>query len=188
MAVTSEQKLMRRVKGYHDLRLDGIGDLVLRARGASVLDIGCNRGLVGFEFANNGAELVHGVDNYEQGIAFARELFCDLRNVKSRFETVDLTQGPDAVRTAFGADYPERYDIVMMLATYHKLTRVMPEDALNKLVAHFGKRTGKYFGWRGYKEELPALDTILGGVGLNRVHTSELAECLEPAAIWSRPS
>lgn len=177
---------MRRVAGYHDMRLDGISDLVNRARFASILDIGCNRGLVGFEFANNGAGIVHGCDNYQPGIQTARELFCDLRSVKARFEVVDLTDGPDALQAAFGIDYLERYDIVLMLATYHKLKRIMSVDALNKLMRHFGKRTGKYFGWRGYAEEIPLLDAVLDDVGLKRIHTSEISESLGPAAIWAR--
>lgn len=68
MNVADENKLMRRVAGYHDIRLDGMLDLVIRARGASVMDVGCNRGLVGFEMANNGATLVHGCDNFAEGI------------------------------------------------------------------------------------------------------------------------
>ena len=68
------------MQGYHDIRLDGLTDLLLRARDASVLDLGCNRGLVGFEFANNGAQLVHGIDIYKEGIWTARQLFADLRN------------------------------------------------------------------------------------------------------------
>lgn len=188
--IIPDHKLMRRVAGYHDLRLDGIGDLLSRARGATVLDIGCNRGLVGFEFANNMASLVHGCDNYEQGIATARELFADLRSVKSRFEVVDLTQGADAMHTAFGDEYQNRYDIVLMLATFHKLVRIMDKKPFDKLIAHFGKRTGTYFGWRGTHpaepNEVPYLDAILGSVGLVRIHYSELSLSVGPAAIWYR--
>jgi len=182
----SEHRLMRRVAGYHDLRLDGISDLVLRARGASVLDIGCNRGLVAFEMANNGASLVHGCDNYEQGIATARELFCDLRNVRSRFEVVDLAGGGDALQAAFGKDYPQHYDIVLMLATYHKLKRGMGRG-LGDLMVHFAERTGKYFGWRGKLEEMAEIDALFAPLGLQRVQTSQLSENMEPAAaIWAR--
>ena len=48
----SEKQLQRRVAGWHDIRMDGMTDLVCRAKGASVLDIGCNRGLVSFEFGS----------------------------------------------------------------------------------------------------------------------------------------
>ncbi len=184
----NEYKLQRRVAGHHDIRLDGITDLVMRSKGASVFDIGCNRGLVGFELANNGAELVHGCDNHKEGIATARGLFCDLRAVRSRFEVVDLTLGSDAVMSAFENDYQERYDIVVMLATYHKLKRIMSPYHLNKLMLHFAKRTGTYFAWRGYMDEIDALDALFAmDSRLKRVHTSHLSTQLEPAAaIWAR--
>ncbi len=186
MAIIHDHNLQRRVAGWHDIRLDGITDLVLRAKGASVFDIGCNRGLVGFEFANNGSVLVHGCDNYAEGIATARGLFCDLRNVKSRFEVLDLTQGPDAIIKAFAEDYPGTYDIVLLLATYHKLKRIMSAKDLNDLMLHFAERTGTYFGWRGRFEEIEEIDEIFGD-RLRRIHTSHISRVMEPAAaIWYR--
>lgn len=189
MNVAGEQKLMRRVAGYHDLRLDGMLDLVIRARGASVMDIGCNRGLVGFEMANNGAKLVHGVDNYPEGIETARHLFADLRNVESQFEVSDLSKGVPSL-TQFGTTH---YDIVLMLATYHKLNRVMDPNLLSDLVRHMGRRTNQYFGWRGTSEkanenegEMAALDKDLKHAGLKRIHTSYISLTLGIAAIWAR--
>ena len=170
--------------------MDGMTDLVCRAKGASVFDIGCNRGLVGFEFANNGAAVVHGCDNYEPGIRFARELFIDLRSVQAKFEVVDLTGGPDAVRAAFGE---QTYDMVLCLATYHKLRRVMGAGALSTLMRHFGKRTLNYFAWRGTSgeqnesiEEMRQLDIDLKEAGLKRIHTSSISEQLGLCAIWKR--
>lgn len=181
-----EKKLQRRVVGHHDIRMDGLTDLVVRGRDASVLDIGCNRGMVGFEFANNGATLIHGCDNYEPGIVFARELFIDLRNVKSRFEVVDLNGGGRGLAEAFGDDYPAQYDIVLMLATYHKIKRQMKPDALRDLMLHFAGKTGKYFAFRGRIEEMKELDAIFGKA-LRRIHTSHLSRTMEAAAaIWAR--
>lgn len=189
MNAAAENKLMRRVAGHHDLRMDGISDLVIRARGMAIMDIGCNRGLVGFEFANNGAALVHGCDNYIEGIATARQLFTDLRNVESRFEVTDLTKGPKALEP-FGKT---QYDITLMLATYHKLKREMSAGAMGALVKHFGERTSKWFAWRGTSEkanenegEMLQIDRDLRDVGLKRVHTSYLSHTLGVAAIWER--
>lgn len=189
MTLPLESKLMRRVAGHHDLRLDGMTDLVIRAKDASVFDIGCNRGLVGFEMANNGATVVHGCDHYAEGIAVARHLFADLRAVESQFEVIDLTGGP-AVLSPFGS---RRYDIVLCLATYHKLKRIMAPSALTKLMQAFGERTVKYFGWRGTSEkaneneqEIANLDRDLRHVGLRRIHTSYISQQLGVAAIWSR--
>lgn len=189
MNMLEENKLMRRVAGYHDLRMDGMLDLVIRARGATVLDIGCNRGLVGFEMANNGARVVHGCDIDKECVIVARHLFHDLRNVESRFEVVDLTQGTKALEP-FGTGH---YDIVLMLATYHKIKRVMPANVLAGLMHEIGKRTFKFFGWRATSDkpseneaEMGALDHAFGPIGLKRVHTSTISLQLGLAAIWAR--
>ena len=186
--VTTEMTLQRRVAGYHDIRLDGMLDLVVRARGTSVLDVGCNRGLVGFEMANNGARIVHGCDNYVEGIATARQLFADLRNVESRFEVVDLSEGASSMRVFGGI----RYDIVLMLATYHKLKRVMEPGLLQGLMGELAERTAKWFGWRATSDdhgendaEMRLLDRHLAP--LRRVHTSFISKTLGVAAIWERP-
>lgn len=179
--------LQRRVAGYHDIRMDGIGDLLFRARGMSVFDVGCNRGLVGFEFANNGARLVHGCDYFEDGIRTAREIFADLRNVESRFEVVDLTE-PDAMKPFANMTY----DVVLLLATYHKVKRVMQPAVLSNLTRGLGGKARKYFAWRsteadraGNDAEMKQLDADLGSVGMKRIHTSYISD-LGPAAIWAR--
>ncbi len=183
----SQERLHRRVAGHHDIRLDGITDLLLRAPGASVLDIGCNRGMVAFEFFANGASRVDGCDNYAEGIQTARHMFCDLRNCASKFEVVDLTIGEQSLKP-FG-----RYDIIVMLATYHKIKRAMPKERLSELMQNIGYRTLKYFGWRGTSEktseneaEIYAIDHDMGACGLKRIHTSYISGELGVAAIWGR--
>lgn len=184
-----ERKIMRRVAGFHDIRLDGMTDLLMRAAGAAVMDIGCNRGLVGLEFAGNGARLVHGCDNYAQGIEAAREIFADLRCCDSQFEIADLSAGPSSLAPFRGT----QYDIVTCLATYHKLKRVMSAADLTALMQQFGVQTKSYFGWRGTsdkpaenEQEMVALDRDLGSVGLKRIHTSYISRELGVAAIWGR--
>ena len=185
----SEYKLQRRVSGYHDIRMDGMTDLVIRAKGASVFDIGCNRGLVSFEMANNGATLCHGCDIDPGCIDVARGVFADLRAVESRFAVIDLTEGPNAVGNAFGDMY---YDIVLCLATYHKLKRIMAPEAIDALFVDFGRRTKKFFGWRATgdkpdenEDEMKAIDSHMKRAGLRRIHTSYISATLGVAAIWS---
>ncbi len=179
-----ESKLQRRVAGYHDIRLDGLTDIVTRAPGQRVLDLGCNRGLVGFEMANNGAAVVHGCDIDADCIGVARGVFADLRSVESRFEVVDLTKE---------IPFPkERYDIVLCIATYHKIKRVMSVGNLSALMVNLGKRTDKFFVWRGNgnpieaESEMAALDRDMRECKLKRVHTSELSLTLGLAAVWAR--
>lgn len=187
---SDENKLMRRVQGYHNVRLDGVGDILTRARDASVLDLGCSRGQIGNDFVNNGARLIHGCDIDPEAVACARGWFYDFRAVESRYEVVDLTKGPDPL-SVFGG---QKYDIVLMIAVYHKLKRIMPEKDLTALVHGIAHRTLKWLVWRGTsdkrnenEEEMRNLDRDLGVCGLKRVHTSYLSMQLDLAAIWARP-
>ena len=131
---------------------------------------------------------MHGCDNYAPGIETARQLFADLRSVECRFEVVDLTQGGPALKV-FG---DVRYDIVLMLAVYHKLKRVMEPRNMEFLMGTVADRTNKWFGWRATSdkpaenhEEMKVLDKQLAP--LKRVHTSYLSKTLGVAAIWERP-
>jgi SAM-dependent methyltransferase len=181
--------VQRRVAGRHNYRLDGLTDLLVRARGRSVFDIGCNRGAAGYDFALNGADMVHGCDIYEVGVQTAREIFADLRECDSRFEVVDLTLGHESLRPF----WPQQYDFTLCLATYHKLKRVMVPEDLTRLMQAFGQWTRGYFAWRGTSDkpqeneaEMKALDRDLGAVGLRRIHTSYISGELGLAAIWGR--
>lgn len=189
MADWDPHGIQRRVVGWHHDRLDGLSDLKARARGASVLDLGCNRGRASLQMADYGARLIHGCDNYEPGIQACREFFADLRAVESRFEVCDLTVGAEALRV-FG---DQHYDITLMLATYHKIKRAMPDYRLSGLIKEVGKRTIKYFAWRGTADqhdanvqEIVTLDRELTEVGLRRTHTSYIATEIGVAAIWER--
>lgn len=183
-----EYKIMRRVAGRHDMRLDGINDLLTRATGMSVLDLGCSRGAAGLDFAKNGAKLVHGCDLDKDAIFVARSNFIDERSVQSKFEVVDLTK-PNAL-TIFGH---QQYDTVLMLATYHKLKRDMSQSALSDLVKSAAERSTRFFAWRGTSEkhhenetEMVALDRDLAHRDMKRIHTSYISVELGVAAIWAK--
>lgn len=181
--------LQRRVAGRHDVRLDGMIDLLARCRDASVLDVGCNRGHVALDFYRHYASIVHGCDNFIEGIEVARQNFADKRDVDSKFEVVDLTV-PDCFAPAFGRN---AYDIVVVLATIHKLRRIMPPKDTMRLVRDMGDRTKKLFAWRATsdkpeenEEEMKFLDENLMFCKLKRVHTSYLSESLGQCAIWRK--
>lgn len=178
-----EKHPVRRVVGIHEIRFDGLSDLLLRAHGASVFDVGCNRGHLGWDFACNGASVVHGCDIYGPGIACARAWFAEHPHIENKFEAVNLEEGAAGVNKAFGNS---RYDIVLFMGTTHKLKRVMEQKALSDLVRHLAQRSIRYFAWAGYREDLKQIDEDAKAVGLVHVHTSELAKRGQPAAIWVR--
>jgi SAM-dependent methyltransferase len=174
-----------RSSGYYNDRLDGVSDILRRSRDCSVLDIGCNRGLVSFQLVLNGASLVHGCDIFEQGVEFARELFKELPAVH-RFERIDLTGGPTALEQGFGKDYQSRYDIVLFMAVYQKLLPLMDRNAREKLVKHIADRTGRFLLIRNKREQLDELEEILKDSGLRRVQYSELPIASAPKVIYER--
>jgi SAM-dependent methyltransferase len=172
-------------------RLDGMSDLLSRANGCSVFDIGCNRGRVAYEFERYGATTLHGCDNYEDGMFVANEWFADLRGVNARFEVVDLKEGPEAVDKAFGKDFLAQYDFVLMLAVYHKLSRIMTKVQLFRLVEFFALHTAQYFVWRGSESERYEFQHLLKDFEL--VHWSNLSviefdgkPMPQPCAVWKR--
>lgn len=182
MVGRDEWGVQRRVAGNHDIRMDGMYDLILRAKGLSVLDIGCNRGMVGYEFAHNGARVVHGCDNYAKGIETAREVFADLRFVRSQFEVVDLTQGPVALRP-FGEGM---YDLILLLAVVHKLLRIMPRSKLEELLLFLGRKAERWVAAHLKETEFDMVDAVMRIAGLKLVHRSYLSKEMGPAMIWER--
>lgn len=170
-------------------RLDGLADLYPRLRGSKVFDVGCNRGAVAYDCARAGARLVHGCDIDAEGLDAARGLFADLRDVESCFEAIDLRAGPPSLNLFRGM----QYDVTLMLATYHKLKRVMGKSELTSLIHCLGSWTTGWFAWRGTSDkpdendaEIEALDRDLGAVSLRRIHTSYISHELGAAAIWGR--
>jgi len=176
----------RGLSGFHDDRLCGLRDLLHCARGASVLDIAMNHGLVGFQLARHGAALVHGCDYYEPAVNAARAIFSELP-IPSRFEVVDLAQGPAALQAAFAQDYLPRYDIVLFLGIYHKLKQQTSDAVIAGLVHHLIDRTGRYFAVRsGPPAVLAELGSIVANNGLHRDHFSALSPVASAVEIWQR--
>jgi hypothetical protein len=189
-------RVQRRVGGPHDYRMDGLTDLLVRAQGMSVLDVGCNRGMIAHEFACHGARMVHGCDHPEaegDTVFIARRIFADIRQVQSRFESCDLSLGPSSL-AVFGNG---GYDIVLLFATYHKLKRQMSSELLAELIRYLGLLTLRYFAWRGRidqetggssegeADEIESAFAQSGHYRMKRVQWSVLSE-MGPAAIWRK--
>lgn len=148
-----------------------------------MLDIAMNHGLVGFEFARNGATLVHGCDFDEAAVNTARTIFTEIA-IPSRFEVVDLVGGSAALETAFGPYYLPRYDIVLFLGIYHKLQEQAPAAVISELVRHLVSRVARFFVVR--TSQIDELGLILADTGLRRVHFSALSLVVGPLEVWER--
>lgn len=199
MADWTEKGIQRRAINFSAFRLDGLCDICPRLPGASVFDVGCNYGDVSDDCVFYGARVVHGCDIFKEGVFVANARLAGNRSVEARFEVVDLTGGPGAIKAAFGGSYRKEYDFMIMLAVYHKLRRVMTLEALLYLVDHLAHHTGKFFVWRGSEDERTEFEPVLLKRNFRLVHYSTISEAREsyskpdakivpqPAAIWSRP-
>jgi ribosomal protein L11 methylase PrmA len=173
----------RSISGTHEDRLSGLRDLLHCAKGMTVLDIGMNHGLIGFELARFGAALVHGCDIHASSVNAAREIFAEIA-IPSRFEIVDLTAGSVALESAFGNDYRLRYDIVLFLGIYHTLKEQTSASVIADLVRHLMNRTAQYFVIRTMM--IDELDAIVTNKGFKKVHYSALSSVVGPMEIWQR--
>jgi len=191
----TDKGIQRRAINFSAFRLDGLCDLIPRFPGTSVFDIGCNRGGVCSDAVFYGARIVHGCDIFTDGVFVANQIFADNRAVEARFEVLDLTKGPGAVKAAFGDKYRAEYDFMVMLAVYHKLRRIMKLEDLLYLVDHFAHHCGRYFVWRGSAGEKDEFEPVLLKRGFKLVHYSTICEVKlpefpdavpQPAAVWSK--
>jgi 2-polyprenyl-3-methyl-5-hydroxy-6-metoxy-1,4-benzoquinol methylase len=178
-------KTPRSIVGFFEDRLCGLHDLLRYVEGATVLDIGMNNGLVGFQFARYGAALVHGCDFHEPSVNAARAIFSELA-LPSRFEVVDLVQGSSALEAAFGQDYLLRYDVVLFLGIYNKLKFQASDALITELVRHLVSRTARFFVVRSVPQFLDDLRPLFIDTGLCRVHFSDLSPIVGPVEIWQR--
>lgn len=192
----TDKGIQRRSIHYGGWRMDGLADVLLRMQGASVLDLGCNRGRTSQDCVEHGAKIVHGCDIDPDCMDTANKWFADDRSIEARFEVCDLTGGPRALKDAFGESYRKEYDFVMMIAVYHKLRRVMELKDLLFLIDHVLHHCGRFFVWRGSREEKTEMEPTILKRGFKLVHYSEICECADlpneknirqqPAAAWAK--
>lgn len=148
-------------------RLRGLDYVLARCAGCSVLDIGCNEGLIAYEFARNGIRIVHGFERDGHRVNFATRLFRDVP-VESRFIRANLAK--PGFEGQYGSLLREQYDIVLFLGVYHHLRRQMPTEDLRELVTFLVDRAGEWFVDRG--KALPEYESTLLSRGFRLVHSS----------------
>jgi 2-polyprenyl-3-methyl-5-hydroxy-6-metoxy-1,4-benzoquinol methylase len=113
----------KRFSGSWDLRLTGLFDCGVDFAGKTVLDVGCNIGIVAYEVSKRAPAFIHGIDNYRGALRIARAIFRAV-TLESRFDRVDLrneTQLQKILRPS--------YDIVLLLETYHAVRHKDPAAA-----------------------------------------------------------
>ncbi|HJN93884.1 MAG TPA: class I SAM-dependent methyltransferase, partial [Dehalococcoidia bacterium] len=174
---------MKMMKGDQFDRYAGLEPVFALARGKSVLDVGCHRGLIAYEFARHGATVIHGLDLYQPGIQAAREIHSDVP-VEYSFQAIDLSSGREQVSSQMHDISPTGYDIVLMLAIVQHLDRQIGEEATRDLVDFFLERTREHFVLRMPRHE--RIEDFILERGFQRSYFNALDKTLAPVVVYSR--
>lgn len=84
----------KRFIGNWDFRLRPLLECNIDFKGKSILDAGCNVGVIDYEISKFGPSFIHGIDNYRAGIYAARNIFAGVEvPAGSRYWTWPMTGG-----------------------------------------------------------------------------------------------
>jgi 2-polyprenyl-3-methyl-5-hydroxy-6-metoxy-1,4-benzoquinol methylase len=131
-------------------RMQGLEILFSDCKGASVLDLGFAEGLISYELAKNGAEIVHGFEIDQRRVEFANTLF---QEVPVQFEFRDANMAVDFrdFEITFSNILLPRYDIVLYLGVYHHLIKQTTVKSVHEFIEALLEKTGRYFAVRTNK-------------------------------------
>jgi 2-polyprenyl-3-methyl-5-hydroxy-6-metoxy-1,4-benzoquinol methylase len=128
-------------------------------RGKTVLDAGCNVGILAYEIAKLGPSFIHAIDGSQPELDAARLI---LRSVEipTRVDFVDLA-GDARLR----AILEPAYDIVQLLAVYQHVQRVRGDAAAGRMLATLAERCRDTFVVATQPDYLPAIIDALSASG-----------------------
>lgn len=123
-------------------RLSGLEPLLARSQGLTVLDLGAAEGIIGMEFLNRGASLVHGFEINEDRVHTANELCAG--SPECQFWKADLSDW-GKFEELYAARLLKRYDIVLYLGLQQHLPTperlTVFEQSLNLADKYFAYRS-----------------------------------------------
>ncbi len=150
-------------------RMRGLDFILAKCSGCNVLDIGSNEGLISYEFARNGARLIHGFERDGQMVSFAERLFRDVP-IESRFIAANLAISGDEFEKQYQAVLLQQYDVVLFLGVYHHLKKQMPIEHLHNLVEVLLDKTKRWFVVR--TKAIAEFESIILSRNFKLVHSS----------------
>lgn len=120
---------LQAVQRNWDYRLAGVFECEVDYSGKTILDAGCNVGIIDYEIAKRLPAFIHGIDEYRGGILAARHIFQGV-DVPSRFDVADLTNDRELRRLLRPS-----YDIVMMMSVWQHIHKVSGPAVSDRVIA-----------------------------------------------------
>lgn len=124
----------KRFTGTWDDRLDSLFSVGVDYAGKSILDLGCNMGVVAYEIAKQGPSFIHGVEKHPPHVYVAQTIFSGV-GTPSRFDCTRIGS------SQFYRLLRPSYDIVLMLAVYHHFRRKLGPENVKALLRSLTERT-----------------------------------------------
>jgi 2-polyprenyl-3-methyl-5-hydroxy-6-metoxy-1,4-benzoquinol methylase len=133
----------------------------------TVLDAGCNVGIVAYEIAKRGPSFIHAVDGSRRMLDAARLIF---RSVETphRLDLVDLADDP-RLRAVLEPDY----DVVQLLAVYQHVDRARGDHVARSMLATLAERCKETFIAATNPDYLPAIAEVLTNSGFELQRETE---------------
>ena len=148
-------------RGTWPLRIGDLFNCGIDYRNRTILDVGCNMGILAYEIAKTQPKSIHGVDLDKDFIHVAKMVFCGVP-VESRFERLDLTRPRDVARTL-----ETTYDIVVFLAVYQHLYKANGHEVALAVTEDLISRCGEAFVLRTRPRFVPEIEKVANRHGLS---------------------
>jgi 2-polyprenyl-3-methyl-5-hydroxy-6-metoxy-1,4-benzoquinol methylase len=139
MRLFGRKKQKTEFSGTWDHRIGDVFECGVDYRGKTILDAGCNMGIVDYEIAKKHPKFIHGIDEEKWFIEIARSIFLAVP-VESQFDVLDLTRNARLVRLL----HPH-YDIVLLLSVYPHVYRESGQAAARLLAQTLFARCSETF-------------------------------------------
>jgi len=139
-------------QGAWATRLEGLFDLTLEYADASILDVGCNMGIIGYEICKRKPVFFHGVEAMLLHSLVAKMVFQGVE-VENRIERLDITAEKKRRKTLLSG-----YDIIVYLAVHQHIRRQVGAAGAREVAADLFSRCRRSLVFRGpHLEEMSAL-------------------------------
>jgi 2-polyprenyl-3-methyl-5-hydroxy-6-metoxy-1,4-benzoquinol methylase len=155
-----------RFTGEWSDRLDSLFSCGVDFTGRSILDLGCNMGIVAYEVAKLGPISIHGIDLNRQHIQIARSIFQAVP-VESRFDCMSIAS------SRFEAALAPMYNTVLLLSVYHHLKRGAGEKLAANAMRTVARHCDSTIVIRDPGTTEAELLGLLGESGFSVVHHSD---------------
>jgi 2-polyprenyl-3-methyl-5-hydroxy-6-metoxy-1,4-benzoquinol methylase len=150
---------------WHE-RISGLFDCGIDFAGRSVLDVGCNMGIVAYEISKRGPSFIHGLDNYRGALRVAEAVFTAVP-VESRFDLIDLRKERKLQRVLLPS-----YDIVLLMEVYHQVKKKSPAAAA-RAVEIIVPRSAQTVLVRGMPDQKEEVHQLIEGQGFASIPLDE---------------